>query len=240
MSYIYKQKILNLDLYETPLTTSTNDDLVRMYDNNNIILCAQEQKNGKGRRGNIWQSNRGNLYFSYSQRFAIKDLSKMVCIIGLSLAQTIKNISPQSNVNIKWPNDVFLEQKKVSGILIENIRDDIWCIGIGVNIECFPSLDDASYQATSLKENNINIDRIEFLKEYINVFFHKLNEYKNQGFTQIKEDWLSLALNYQKNITIKIENTLKIGVFLTLDDDGYLVLENNGIKERIIAGDLFI
>ena len=49
-----------------------------------------------------------------------------------------------------------------------------------------------------------------------------------------------MALNYKKIITIQTEKELKTGLFLTLDDDGYLVLENNNKQERILAGDLFI
>lgn len=240
MSYIYKQKIANWDYYEIQTTSSTNDDLIRLYDNQNVIISALRQSNGKGRRGNVWESNLGNLYFSYTQKFLIKDLSKLVCITGLALAKTIKNISQNNNINIKWPNDVFLEQKKVSGILIENITNDIWCIGIGVNIESFPLLENNNYQATSLKANNINISRFDFLVQFMNVFTSIVNQYNNIGFSAIKDEWLALALNYKKTITIQTEKETKIGKFLTLDDDGYLVLEIEGKKERIIAGDLFI
>ena len=240
MSYTYKEKILNWDFYEIDTTSSTNDDIKRFYQEEDIILSAIRQENGRGRRGNIWQSNEGNLYFSYSLKFNTKDLSKLVCIVGLVLAKTIKHISKESNVQIKWPNDVFLENKKVSGILIENIRDDIWCIGIGVNIHNSPSISNNKYQATSLKENAINIARVDFLKQYMAIFQKELDTYKNKNFLTIKEEWLSMALNYKKIITIQTEKELKTGLFLTLDDDGYLVLENNGIKERIIAGDLFI
>ena len=64
--------------------------------------------------------------------------------------------------------------------------------------------------------------------------------YRQNGFENIKKEWLSLALNLGQRIAIKNDDVLKKGLFLTLDDNGYLVLKTEDKEERIIAGDLFI
>lgn len=237
----YKEKIALWEWYDADILSSTNDEIKNLIQNKeHIALSAKEQTKGRGRRGRIWHSDKGNLYFSYTINFKPEKISQIVCLIGLSLAKTLLNHTQNKLVQIKWPNDVFIEHKKVSGILIENIKDDLWIIGIGVNITSYPELNNSNYQATSLEENDIPISRKDLLKEYLEVFYKEYQEYQNIGFTKIKQNWLKLALNYKKEITIKTEKEIKTGTFLTLDDNGYLILKTNKGEEKIIAGDLFI
>ena len=241
MSFSYKEQICRWAWYEAPSVGSTNDE-IKKWDKDKfpVILSTVEQTGGKGRRGRTWQSVNGNLYFTFSEQIRPDVLSRFVCIIGLTLAKTVKKFEPKADVKIKWPNDVFLAGKKLSGILIENITDDLWAIGIGVNIKGAPQIIDMPYQATSLSDNNIKTDRIEFLKAYFKQYEKDLLTYRQQGFGALKEEWLRLALNLNQEITIKNDEKSQKGVFLTLDDNGYLILKTEDKEERIIAGDLFI
>jgi BirA family biotin operon repressor/biotin-[acetyl-CoA-carboxylase] ligase len=241
MSCSYKEKIYQWDWYDADRITSTNDEIKDLAtQEKNVVLSAIEQTKGRGRRGREWIGNSGNLYFSYSLKIEAQQLSQIVCLIGLSLAKTISSFSDNKQIKIKWPNDVFIENKKVSGILIENIKDNLWAIGIGVNIVSAPNLNDTNYEATSLKDNGINTNREAFLKEYLQIFQKDYEDYKKSGFNSVKKEWLRLALNYQETITIKTEKEIKKGIFLNLDDNGYLILKTNIGEEKIIAGDLFI
>ena len=241
MSCSYKEKIYQWDWYDADRITSTNDEIKDLAtQEKNVVLSAIEQTKGRGRRGREWIGNSGNLYFSYSLKIEAQQLSQIVCLIGLSLAKTISSFSDNKQIKIKWPNDVFIENKKVSGILIENIKDNLWAIGIGVNIVSAPNLNDTNYEATSLKDNGINTNREAFLKEYLQIFQKDYEEYQKKGFNSTKNDWIKLALNYQEEIAIKTEKEIKKGIFLNLDDNGYLILKTNIGEEKIIAGDLFI
>lgn len=235
-------KISKWQWIDKDTVSSTNDEVKMIATKETpIVISAIKQTNGRGRRGNNWQSQEGNLYFSYSQTISVNELSRYVCIIGLVLAKTIKEQSQNINVQIKWPNDIYINNQKVSGILIENIKDDLWVIGIGVNIKKTPKLDDQIlYKATSLKDNSINLDRKEFLFYYLTNLEKELKQYKIQGFTYIKQEWLNYALNYGKEITIKNETTTKKGIFVSIDDNGYLIIKTKKGKEHIIAGELFI
>jgi BirA family biotin operon repressor/biotin-[acetyl-CoA-carboxylase] ligase len=241
MSCSYKEKIYQWDWYDADRITSTNDEIKDLAtQEKNVVLSAIEQTKGRGRRGREWIGNSGNLYFSYSLKIEAQQLSQIVCLIGLSLAKTTSSFSDNKQIKIKWPNDVFVENKKVAGILIENIKDNLWTIGIGVNVVSAPSLNDTNYEATSLKENGINTNREEFLKKYLQIFQKDYEEYQKKGFNSTKNDWIKLALNYQEEIAIKTEKEIKKGIFLNLDDNGYLILKTNIGEEKIIAGDLFI
>lgn len=242
MSSACKGKIASWLWYEEESVGSTNDEIKKLVPEagESIVISAVRQTGGRGRRGRVWQGLDGNLFFTYSLSFPISELSRIVCLTGLSLAETVKKIAPSARVQIKWPNDVFLEGKKLSGILLENISDNLWGIGIGVNIVSSPRLEDMPYQAVSLKECGIMLDRTEFLHYYLHEFAADLAYCRKAGFAAVKERWLALAMNYRQNIGIKTETGLKEGVFADMDDNGYLLLQTaDGKTERIIAGDLF-
>ena len=133
---VYKEKIALWDWYEIESTGSTNDEIKRLVPSSgsSVALSAIRQTGGRGRRGRGWQEIEGNLYLTFSLNIPAAELSRYVCLIGLSLAETVKEIAPQSDVRIKWPNDVFLGGKKLSGILLENICGSLWAVGIGVNV----------------------------------------------------------------------------------------------------------
>jgi BirA family biotin operon repressor/biotin-[acetyl-CoA-carboxylase] ligase len=96
------------------------------------------------------------------------------------------------------------------------------------------------YQATSLAENGIMLDRTDFLHYYLTNFSNDVKKYQQNGFQSLKQEWLQYALNYQRTVHIKTERGTKTGVFKTLDDNGYLILETEHGEEKIIAGDLFV
>ena len=240
MLSFYRKQIADWAWYDMPDVTSTNDVIKSLIKDTPVVISAEHQTGGRGRRGRKWQAVDGNLYFTYSQEISVAELSRYVCIVGLSLARTVKALSETADVRIKWPNDVYLKGKKLSGILIENIKDNLWAIGIGVNIVGSPQISDMPYQATSLKENGINSERTAFLAQYLEQYQADVMQYKNKGFTFIKEEWLKYALNLGQKITIKNDTDVKTGIFLALDENGYLILKMKDKEERIIAGDLFI
>lgn len=241
MSSSYKEKIGQWYWYEKETVISTNDSVKELIkENNPVVLSAIEQTGGRGRRGRAWVSIKGNLYFTLTLNIERTELSRYICMLGLSVAETVKQLSLAADIKIKWPNDVFLSGKKLTGILVENIKDDLYAVGIGVNIVGSPKIEDMPYQATSLKEEGIPAERTAFLKEYLQTLSGIIDEYQQKGFAPIRGNWLKMAYNLGKEVTIRNENTEKTGIFLTLDENGYLILKTNKGEERIIAGDLFI
>lgn len=241
MLSFYKEKIAAWDWYDFPKVTSTNDTIKDFSSEKlPVVISAIEQTGGRGRRGRKWEPVAGNLYFTFSLEIPLNELSRYVCLIGLSLAKTIQGYAPNQDIKIKWPNDVFLAGKKLTGILIEKIRDNTWAVGIGVNIVDSPKLSNLLYQATSLKEEGIITDRVDFLHRYLHQLTKDLEQYKSNCFQPLKEEWQALALNIGQQITIENEALTQTGIFLKLDDNGYLILKTDKGEVRIIAGDLFI
>jgi len=241
MSFSYKEKISGFAWYEADAVTSTNDAIRELVkENASVVLSAVEQTGGRGRRGRKWLSIKGNLYFTFCLNISLNELSRYICMIGLSVAETVKKLSSKADIKIKWPNDVFLNDKKLTGILLENIKDNLWAVGIGVNIVGSPQIKDMPYQATSLKEEGITVERTEFLKMYLKTLTDIIEIYQKEGFGVILKRWSALAYNLGKEVTISNENRQKKGIFLRLDENGYLILKTDKGEERIIAGDLFV
>ena len=104
-----------------------------------VCIYSDFQTNGIGSRGNIWVGIKGNLFFSFSLK--IKDLPNDLKIESSSiyfsyiLKEILQNLG--SKVWIKWPNDFYMDDKKIGGVITEVIKDDIIC-GIGLNLKNAP------------------------------------------------------------------------------------------------------
>ena len=150
---------------------STNDEALRLSENEDkLIVTSKVQTKGKGRLGRKWESFDGNLFMSILMTWSMSENNALVFIISVALQQTVKKILPQANVKIKWPNDVLVNDKKISGILIEAGEQGKVVIGIGVNIKKSPQGENIIYPTTSLFEEGINIDRVDFMKNFIGSF----------------------------------------------------------------------
>ncbi len=225
------EKINNWHWVDLQETKSTNDD-AKKYPPNTIISAAK-QTAGRGRLGRSWESMEGNLFVSFKLKVELKDTAKMVFIIGLSLLEAVKNISPNADVKIKWPNDILINNKKTAGILIER-DDECLIIGIGVNIKQHPEDVNLIYQATSLKTEKINTDRVAFLKSCVSFLDKNLVE----DFAKIKQKWLQNIKGLNQDIRISIGNSVRFGKLIGVADDGAIMLETQTGTEKIYAGDL--
>ncbi|MFI5236778.1 MAG: biotin--[acetyl-CoA-carboxylase] ligase [Ignavibacteriales bacterium] len=229
---------------------STNTELLsnkQLYKKTGTILLAEKQLKGKGRRDRTWQSAKGlNLTFSV---LITKDILTEININHLNLATSIAVASAiekhyQLRTELKWPNDVLIEGKKVSGILIESIikgnKTERTVIGIGINLNQMAFHGDFNFPPTSLKlETKSDIDRENFLAEVLNileVLFFKL-EHQSQSVLQ---EWRSKCNMIGGKITITDGQQTKSGIFFDIDPDGYLLLKNNGNLEKIHFGDVSV
>lgn len=221
---------------------STNDEAKKHFISSDIkkfVVTAKRQSSGRGRRGRNWVSIDGNLFASFVLDFEPKYIGVLSFIVSLSVFDVIKNLSSNIDIKLKWPNDVLVEGKKISGILVEKGEGDSFVVGVGVNIVGYPQDINPLYHATSLQELGIITDRIVILKNYISVFNKYLELWKKSGFAAIRDIWLKNAKNIGQRIIVKFEKEEKEGIFYGVDDNGYLLLEHKGNIERIYAGDVF-
>ena len=222
-------------------TTSTNDAVIEFFKKTNApsVVSSKTQTNGRGRLGRLWKQASGNLYSSFIYEIEPKDLSRFVMISGLAAAQTVASFLPHKKVQIKWPNDVLVDDKKICGILFEKGPLNYWVMGIGINVKQAPILDNPLYEATSLLDMGSSVTRNEVLQVLVQHFDALRAEYLQNGFARIKAELLDRAYNRGKKIYIKgVKNELE-GIFEGIDDDGALVLKTKQETVRVIVGDVF-
>ena len=205
---------------------------------NNLCVCSNYQTKGYGRRNTKWHSYSGNIHLSIlikpnCQLMKVNQLSFLTC---LSLGEILKNLVKKKKISYKWPNDILLNKKKISGIIIEtssNIRSKVtWVIiGIGINISKYPKNNKIQFPATSLSDERIFVEKDFILKLFIKNFFKNYLYWKKNGFAKIKRKWLFNLYKEKNKIIVKSNNQIYKGIFVNLSNDGNLkLLINKKIK----------
>lgn len=229
---------------------STNDvarDLARDGTPDLTIVLAREQKGGRGRRGRPWRSPPGNLYSTTVLQgpMPASVAAQAGFVAAVALAEAIDLLSGgQAAVTLKWPNDVLLNGGKVAGILLESSgthRDHVdWLIiGLGVNIASAPV--DTPYRATSLRaEGLMRVTPEIALDTYFPGFVAWRERWRRDGFGPVREAWLQRAQGLGQAIEVRIADRSVRGLFVTMDDSGALVIEDEKAKRQTVAaGEIF-
>ena len=224
---------------------STNDYVKEHYQElPNYSFCyTTNQTKGRGRLGRNWISEKDKNIAVTGLIKDLKnkeDLSTITLLTATSLHKCLSKYIP--NIKIKWPNDLLIDNKKISGILVEGISNDditnlIIGIGINVNQTDFKELNDIT---TSLKkETLVNYDLDILLKELLDILYLDIINYLNHD-----KSYLSYLKNhlYGKSEKVSYYKNDKIceGTIIEIDDDGKLMIENNGIIEHLNSGEIKI
>ena len=214
---------------------STQDTTKRFVSQNKeLAISSLHQKKGRGRQGRTWYSPAGGLYVSLLL-FPRTQLSSIPMLASLAVVKVLEDYG-FSRISIHWPNDVLLNQKKVSGIICEQFKNAIICgIGLNVNNDDFsPRLENA----TSLKiDAGKTFDIDEILNHFIGKFNPLYNELQSLGI-KVKE-----VFNYIDSIGEPVEVVTSKGVIrgsvYDIDDDWALLLRDHiGMIRKFYYGDV--
>jgi BirA family biotin operon repressor/biotin-[acetyl-CoA-carboxylase] ligase len=176
-------------------------------------VFAMEQTQGKGRRGKQWKSNKGaNIMLSIPiemQWLPLSQQFQLSAAIALSCHDLFLKYRV-SNVFIKWPNDIFINDSKAGGILIENvIKGTLWqwsVIGIGLNINQ-EKFEDFNLKATSLKlATGETYDVLKLAEELVSTVLKRVNELKSGKFEKMLEEYNQHLFARNKIIKLKKGN----------------------------------
>jgi len=214
---------------------STNEYAKRLLKPSSLII-AEQQKKGKGRSGRRWYSQKyKDLLFSIT---VSPDLPYtyigIFSVVGvLSVVRAINKLY-RLKARGKWPNDVVVDSKKISGVLIEFFAHmdliDTLILGIGINVNSFPRLRNT---ASVRKLLNREVERAQLLTEVIKLFeeYYYLLEKRQLG--KIKKDWMRYSVDYSRQVTFVSAGSKIKGISQGIDEYGNLVM-NAGKKILII------
>ena len=228
-------------------TGSTNTDLVSRVSKapGNLVLVADHQTAGKGRLGRTWESpDKLNLLCSFllTPKWS-KDKNPLVTS---SLAVgTVKYLSTVGISSlIKWPNDIVVPEskdKKISGILAEQVDGEIEriIIGIGVNVSWPSSSNEGPADAISLKMLGASIDRWTVLIGIIESFEKQLNMLEeSSGSANLRREHIALSATIGNEVRIETANNRIVGLAKDITEQGFLIVDDGQQDLEISVGDV--
>lgn len=237
-------------LHEFDELGSTNDMARQLLENGNSApfwVIANKQTSGRGRRGKIWYSIAGNLFASGIYKFEnnLKVLPILSFVMAIALKRSFEKYVNNSRIALKWPNDIYIDEKKISGILLEHLtynNKSHIIFGIGINLVSSPlNIDQDTINLFSCIENGENLPlKNEFLNEIIANFENLIEEFNKNGFENIRIEWLNNAYKLGCNIKANIGTNEIFGIFETINENGELLIrDSENIIHSINSGDVF-
>lgn len=229
-------------------------DSTNIYAKNNIeiledrtIVQALHQLQGRGRFTRKWMDlGQGNLFLTFVLKPSTQFLpvySNMTQYLSVKLCEVFEEYGLKPE--IKWPNDVLINGKKIAGILSETVsQGNLFkglVLGIGVNLHAKKSdlacIEDKIATSLNIELNkNVNVD--EFTSVLIENFFMDYDKFLNNGFEFIKHDYIMRTSFIDTEISVQVLNDIKTGIAKTITDSGELVMKQNDSEIILTIGDI--
>lgn len=234
-----------------PVTDSTNTQAKRLGEEgaeHGTLVVTQCQTAGRGRRGRSWDSPEGNVYFTFILRpdVEVSRASMITLISVLALAKAIEKVTGL-NTQIKWPNDVVANGKKLCGILTESSTDleyiNYVVVGIGINVNQTSFPDELADKASSLfLELGHSVNRGAVLGEFLNLFEVYYDIFiKTEDMSGLIDVYNEMLVNCGREVKIIEKDKERILKAIGIDENGGLIVENpEGIRESIISGEVSV
>lgn len=232
-----------------PSVDSTNAEVMRRLGvgaTAPFCVLAERQTAGRGRRGRAWASPFAeNLYCSLAIRVegGMRQVEALSLTIGLSVARALLNCGIQ-DVGVKWPNDVLVKGRKISGILLELVGDpaDIChvVIGIGLNVNMLAESAQAIDQPWTSVRQELGrfVDRNQLAAELLTQLQGYIAKHWASGFSGLREEWERLHLWAGREASLIAGAQVTSGTILGVDDSGAIRLLVEGQELAFNGGEL--
>jgi BirA family transcriptional regulator, biotin operon repressor / biotin---[acetyl-CoA-carboxylase] ligase len=229
---------------------STNSEAMRLAGEgaaSGTWVIADRQTAGRGRSGRPWQSPEGNLHASLILRdvFPLEKAAQLALVSGVAVhaALTAAVAALGARLELKWPNDVLYDRRKLGGILVESSvarREEgaLAVVGIGLNLRHHPDL--ADKPATALAVHGASIAPLNFLPSLDQSMQEWIATWAcGAGFQAVREAWLQRSLPLGTALAVHSGQGTVGGRFAGLDGDGALLLAGpSGALQTVTFGDV--
>ena len=250
-----KTKVIGKRVYYFEEIDSTQNFAQQIASNkkeNGAIIIAEKQTAGRGRLDRKWASPKGGISFSLivHPKFDVASSTLIPILSAAALSKSIKSVLG-IDTEVKWPNDITINGKKVAGVLVDasfqanNI--DYIIIGIGINfdidikkLEKKLSKTPNFYGINSLRKKEDDIPPKILLKEFLLEFEKNLSQLENGEKLKIVKEWTKRAAGIGKKITINTSNGKISGISQGIDNDGALKLKIRNKVKKIFVGDVVL
>ena len=226
-------------LVETDSTNAEARRRAKAGEHGPLWITASRQMAGKGRRGRVWDTGEGNLAATLLLKPAAPpaEAAQLGFAAALAVADMVVEFAPRAAVTLKWPNDVLVDGRKLSGILLESGGDWL-AIGIGVNLASHP--EGTEFPATSLSAQCVMPPAPDAALAVLAArFAHWHAIWDGQGFEPLRAAWLARAQGLGGPIRARLPHEERHGAFEGMDATGALLLREPGGLRAITAGEVF-
>lgn len=227
---------------------STNAEALRLLGAGTpgpLLVVAEKQSQGRGRRGRIWVSPYGaNLYYSLGLQLdgAIYPIEGLSLTVGLAVRRMLFEFGCET-VGLKWPNDLLLDSRKIAGILIELAGDPSGIcqvvIGIGINVNMKGSVEGIDQPWTTLQEHTGQlVDRTILALRLSHWLHHYLEWHRKDSFAGLRQEWEACHLWQGAEVSLLAGLQRIDGVVLGVDRQGALRMQVAGEERHFSGGEL--
>jgi BirA family biotin operon repressor/biotin-[acetyl-CoA-carboxylase] ligase len=240
---------LNYDRVEVLETVDSTNRVAQalMSDGYRQVLVASEyQEAGRGRRGRQWVSPyAANLYLSlgYRSKGGAAPLQGLSLVVGLAVQQALSSLGV-SGVQLKWPNDLLLEKRKLGGVLIE-LSGDLSgecsvVIGVGLNVKMPGSVHSSIDQqwADLGKHMSGPLNRSRLLIEIVKTLTPLMKEFGSKGFSEFIDQWQAVHAFQNQPVKLLMGHAEVEGICRGVDEQGEVLVEVGGCLNNYSAGEI--
>jgi len=252
-----KTRYVGKAVYHYSVIDSTQDIAIKLAESNapeGIVVVAEKQKKGRARVGRRWAAPEGGIWLSIvlKPKIPTAETTILPLLAALAVCDAIRK-ECKLDAKVKWPNDVIINGKKVSGILAEMSCEadmvNYVVIGIGINanvnakkLEMVIKGTAGYYGATSLmNEIGEKVDRVKLTRRILAELEEKYRVLEEEGAETIIREWKERSATLGTNVTVALNEMCFVGKAIDIDYDGALLVKlPDGNIKRIVAGDVYV
>src|SRR5574341_1595018 len=200
--------------------TSTND--VALKASSPVLIAAEEQTAGRGRRGRRWHSAPGaGITFSLGRRTArpVRELAGLSLVAGVATARALRSLGAGAT-SLKWPNDLVVDGAKLGGILVET-RSGYAVIGIGINCRRTPALERKVRRRLAYLEDFVPAKRNDVIRRGGHSLMEALDSFEKHGLEPLRAEWEAMDAHAGQRLRVRLsDGRILDGIASGLATDG--------------------
>jgi BirA family transcriptional regulator, biotin operon repressor / biotin---[acetyl-CoA-carboxylase] ligase len=220
--------------------TSTNALLLkRTIEEKAVLLAAEEQTAGRGRRGRRWHSAPGaGITFSLGRRVRrpVRELAALSLVAGVAVARALHAVGVGA-ARLKWPNDLVVDGAKLGGILVETRNGGHAVIGIGLNHRRTPGLEAKVRRKLAFIDELAPVSRNRVIQAVGVALLDALERFEAQGLDALRADWEAMDAHAGQRLRVRLADGRTLsGVAVGLGEDGSLRIHTKRGVRAVTSG----
>jgi len=215
---------------------STND--VALKASPPVLIAAEEQTAGRGRRGRRWHSAPGaGITFSLARRVdrPARELAALSLVAGVAVARALHALGVKA-ARLKWPNDLVVDDAKLGGILVET-RNSHAVIGIGLNCRRTPALEAKVRRRLAFLDDSLSIKRNQVIQRVGLALVEAIDQFEKHGLETLRAEWEAMDAHAGQRLRVRLADGRTLsGIAAGLGTDGALQLQTRQGMRAVTSG----